>query len=224
MDPAEVRRRNLVPRFTDRYTTGIGTVYDVGDYPEALERVLAAAGYDDLRAEQAAPPRGERPDRAGHRHRGVRRDHRRAPGSRVRRGRAARRTAAARAQRRDAVRAGPRHDVGDGGVRPHRRADRAHRGRPRRHRPGARPGGLTVGSRSVQIGGAAIDTRHGDAGRRSRASGPPTCSRRGRRRRARRRARPCSTSRARRPRTVDWGAIAACRRRDALRPRATSRP
>ena len=53
MDPAEVRRRNFVPRFTDRYTTGIGTVYDVGDYPEALERVLAAAKYDDLRAEQA---------------------------------------------------------------------------------------------------------------------------------------------------------------------------
>jgi carbon-monoxide dehydrogenase large subunit len=37
----------------ERYTTGVGTVYDVGDYPEALERVLAAAGYDALRAEQA---------------------------------------------------------------------------------------------------------------------------------------------------------------------------
>jgi carbon-monoxide dehydrogenase large subunit len=36
------------------YTTGIGTTYDVGDYPQALERVLSAAGYDDLRAEQAA--------------------------------------------------------------------------------------------------------------------------------------------------------------------------
>ena len=53
MDPAEVRRRNFVPRFMDRYTTGVGTVYDVGDYPEALERVLAAADYDALRAEQA---------------------------------------------------------------------------------------------------------------------------------------------------------------------------
>jgi carbon-monoxide dehydrogenase large subunit len=53
MDPAEVRRRNLVPRFTEPYTTGIGTVYDVGDYPVALERALDAAGYDDLRAEQA---------------------------------------------------------------------------------------------------------------------------------------------------------------------------
>ena len=40
MDPAEVRRRNLVPRFLEGYTTGIGTYYDVGDYPEALRRAL----------------------------------------------------------------------------------------------------------------------------------------------------------------------------------------
>jgi carbon-monoxide dehydrogenase large subunit len=53
MDPAEVRRRNLVPRFTEPHTTPTGTTYDVGDYPEALERALAAARYDDLRAEQA---------------------------------------------------------------------------------------------------------------------------------------------------------------------------
>ena len=53
MDPADVRRRNLVAPFADRYTTGVGTVYDVGDYPEALERVLRAADYDALRAERA---------------------------------------------------------------------------------------------------------------------------------------------------------------------------
>ncbi len=53
MDPAEVRRRNFIPRFTEPYTTGIGTTYDVGDYPEAMERVLAAADYTALRAEQA---------------------------------------------------------------------------------------------------------------------------------------------------------------------------
>jgi aerobic carbon-monoxide dehydrogenase large subunit len=53
MDPVDVRRRNLVPKFLEPYTTGIGTAYDVGDYPEALERVLIAAGYDDLRAEQS---------------------------------------------------------------------------------------------------------------------------------------------------------------------------
>jgi carbon-monoxide dehydrogenase large subunit len=54
MDPAELRRRNLVPRFLEGYTTGIGTYYDVGDYPEALRRALEHAGYNDLRAEQAA--------------------------------------------------------------------------------------------------------------------------------------------------------------------------
>ncbi len=53
MDPAEVRRINLVPKFLEPYTTGIGTTYDVGDYPEALGRVLAAADYPALRVEQA---------------------------------------------------------------------------------------------------------------------------------------------------------------------------
>jgi carbon-monoxide dehydrogenase large subunit len=53
MDPADVRRRNLVAPFADRYTSGVGTTYDVGDYPEALERVLRAADYDALRNEQA---------------------------------------------------------------------------------------------------------------------------------------------------------------------------
>jgi aerobic carbon-monoxide dehydrogenase large subunit len=53
IDPADVRRKNLVPKFLDPYTTGIGTKYDVGDYPEALDRLLKAADYDGLRAEQA---------------------------------------------------------------------------------------------------------------------------------------------------------------------------
>ncbi|MGH9289404.1 MAG: xanthine dehydrogenase family protein molybdopterin-binding subunit [Acidimicrobiales bacterium] len=52
MDPAEVRRRNLLPRFDAPRTTPTGATYDCGDYPAALERVLAAAGYDGLRAEQ----------------------------------------------------------------------------------------------------------------------------------------------------------------------------
>ncbi len=60
IDPAEVRRINMLPKFTEAFTTGIGTPYDVGDYPESLERALSAAGYDELRAEQAA--RRERDD------------------------------------------------------------------------------------------------------------------------------------------------------------------
>ncbi len=62
MDPAEVRRKNLVPRFTEPYTTGIGTVYDVGDYPEALRLALEGVGYDEVLAEQAA--RRNRSDRS----------------------------------------------------------------------------------------------------------------------------------------------------------------
>lgn len=53
MDPADVRRRNFIPKFLEPHTTGIGTVYDVGDYAEALERGLAAADYAALRAAQA---------------------------------------------------------------------------------------------------------------------------------------------------------------------------
>ncbi len=53
LDPAEVRRRNLVPAFSSPHTTPVGTIYDTGDYAGALERVLSAAGYDELRAEQA---------------------------------------------------------------------------------------------------------------------------------------------------------------------------
>jgi aerobic carbon-monoxide dehydrogenase large subunit len=53
LDPAEVRRRNFVAPEAFPFTTPMGTVYDSGDYEGALDRALAAAGYDDLRAEQA---------------------------------------------------------------------------------------------------------------------------------------------------------------------------
>jgi aerobic carbon-monoxide dehydrogenase large subunit len=52
MDPAEVRRKNLLPKFTEPHRTAFGAVYDTGDYAAALEVALAAAGYADLRAEQ----------------------------------------------------------------------------------------------------------------------------------------------------------------------------
>jgi carbon-monoxide dehydrogenase large subunit len=61
MDPAAVRRRNLVPAFEDGHTTATGTRYDSGRYGDALERCLEAADYDALRAEQKA--RRERGDR-----------------------------------------------------------------------------------------------------------------------------------------------------------------
>ena len=53
MDPAQVRRVNLVPPFTQPYRTVTGAPYDCGDYSGALDRALEAAGYADLRAEQA---------------------------------------------------------------------------------------------------------------------------------------------------------------------------
>jgi aerobic carbon-monoxide dehydrogenase large subunit len=53
LDPAEVRRRNLVPPDRFPYTSAAGHVYDSGRYHDTLERALAAANYDELRAEQA---------------------------------------------------------------------------------------------------------------------------------------------------------------------------
>jgi aerobic carbon-monoxide dehydrogenase large subunit len=53
MDPADVRRKNLLPTFTEPHKTAFGAIYDCGDYAAALEKVLAAAGYQALRDEQA---------------------------------------------------------------------------------------------------------------------------------------------------------------------------
>jgi aerobic carbon-monoxide dehydrogenase large subunit len=53
MDPAELRRRNLIPARAFPYTTATKARYDSGDYEGALDRVLRAAGYGELRAEQA---------------------------------------------------------------------------------------------------------------------------------------------------------------------------
>jgi aerobic carbon-monoxide dehydrogenase large subunit len=53
LDPAEVRRRNLIPPEAYPFTSASGLVYDSGDYPRALADALALAGYERLRAEQA---------------------------------------------------------------------------------------------------------------------------------------------------------------------------
>jgi carbon-monoxide dehydrogenase large subunit len=52
MDPADVRRRNLVGSDAFPYTTRTGLIYDSGDYRAALDRVLEAGGYQRLRDEQ----------------------------------------------------------------------------------------------------------------------------------------------------------------------------
>ncbi len=54
MDAAEVRRANLIPKFLEPHTTAVGQTYDVGDYELAMDKAMQAAGYTELRAEQAA--------------------------------------------------------------------------------------------------------------------------------------------------------------------------
>ena len=59
MDPAEIRRRNYIRPdelpydFGMPYRDGNPLVYDTGDFPDALEKALEAAGYEQFRAEQA---------------------------------------------------------------------------------------------------------------------------------------------------------------------------
>ena len=52
-DPVDVRRMNLIPKFIQPYATKIGHTYDVGDYGTALDKALAVAKYSEARAEQA---------------------------------------------------------------------------------------------------------------------------------------------------------------------------
>jgi CO/xanthine dehydrogenase Mo-binding subunit len=66
LDPAELRRRNLVrpaempyrPGLT--YKDGVAIAYDPGDFPAAFERALGLLGYDDWRKRQRAQGPGPR--------------------------------------------------------------------------------------------------------------------------------------------------------------------
>ena len=60
LDPAEVRRRNFIPREAYPFTSATGLTYDSGDFPKALEQVLAAVEYEKLRREQQAARRAGR--------------------------------------------------------------------------------------------------------------------------------------------------------------------
>jgi len=53
VDPADVRRKNLLAPFTEPHRTAFGALYDTGDYVVALDKALAAADYPALRKEQA---------------------------------------------------------------------------------------------------------------------------------------------------------------------------
>jgi carbon-monoxide dehydrogenase large subunit len=54
MDPAALRMQNLLQPEQFPYTTPTGWEYDSGNYPAALTEAMRIAGYDELRAEQAA--------------------------------------------------------------------------------------------------------------------------------------------------------------------------
>jgi carbon-monoxide dehydrogenase large subunit len=59
LDPAEMRRRNLIPPGEMPYDAGLldrdasPLIYDSGDFPATLARALEAVGYDAVREEQA---------------------------------------------------------------------------------------------------------------------------------------------------------------------------
>ena len=53
MDPSELRRKNLIPKFENGHDVATGITYDSGDYEATLDACLAAADYPSLRAEQA---------------------------------------------------------------------------------------------------------------------------------------------------------------------------
>jgi carbon-monoxide dehydrogenase large subunit len=67
LDPADLRRRNLI-RATEMpyrsgltYKDGVAVTYDPGDYPAAFERMLRAFGYDEWRKRQMATAGSSRP-------------------------------------------------------------------------------------------------------------------------------------------------------------------
>ena len=56
IDPLEIRRKNFIPpeAFPFSTVTGLGAVYDSGEFAKALDVAVEKAGYDTLRADQAA--------------------------------------------------------------------------------------------------------------------------------------------------------------------------
>jgi len=53
MDPAEVRRKNFIPKFSGVFQTLVAVAYDSGDYAKAFDRLLQMLDYKKFRAEQA---------------------------------------------------------------------------------------------------------------------------------------------------------------------------
>ena len=56
MDPADVRRKNFIPKFDDGHEVVTTLNYDSGDYPGALDKLIEHTGYQALREKQKAGP------------------------------------------------------------------------------------------------------------------------------------------------------------------------
>jgi carbon-monoxide dehydrogenase large subunit len=54
MDPAELRKRNFIPKFTGAFQTHVAVVYDSGNYAGAMDKLLSVFDYKQFRAEQEA--------------------------------------------------------------------------------------------------------------------------------------------------------------------------
>jgi carbon-monoxide dehydrogenase large subunit len=52
MDPAEVKRKNFIPKDQFPFATQMGAVYDSGDYEKALDLALKNANWEGLKAER----------------------------------------------------------------------------------------------------------------------------------------------------------------------------
>ena len=152
MDPAEVRRKNFITEFPHQTVTGAN--YDSGDYHAALDKCLANAGYEELRAEQARAARARRRQAARARDLLLRRVDRLRLRARHLRGRGGRhghrdrRHVLARPGPRDVLRAARRRARSACGSRDVRviQSDTAKVAR----------GMGTAGSRSLQVGGTAV--------------------------------------------------------------------
>ena len=175
IDVVEMRRRNLIGRDDFPYPAPGGRIYDSGDPPALLEKLLSLANYPALRKEQTDAAAAKHPH--GHRacllHRQGR--HRAERQSRQAR-RAARRLGErdrARAQRRQGHRA-RRQPFARPGPRHHLRADRRGpaRARHRRH-PRGRGRHRSHSVRQRHLGRALrVGRRHGDLPGVGQASSP----------------------------------------------------
>ena len=162
MDPAEVRRRNLLPPFTEPHQTAFGALYDTGDYAAALDARWTPPATTSCA--RSRPSRRARGDAAAARHRPgqLRRDHRRRRGVRAAERERDRRGAPGRVgddpDRHLAARAGPRDRVGDARQRGARHPGREDHPEVGRHRPGPR------GRRHRRLAQPAAGRRRGAAG------------------------------------------------------------